>query len=197
MEADPKSLYRDALLSAWSELRELTDQERKIAIRKAQLQETANALFPLVFDMPLVEINTMSLPDAMRIAIRSAGRALSAYDMKTKLTDLGYDLAKFENPLANIQTAMNRLVENDEFIWVEKDAKPKQVLPGPELKSVPDANPNFAAFYGESANSLFNTLFKTTPESQTPPLFEVVDSEPVSDSQGDPVPDAGADIENE
>jgi hypothetical protein len=131
------NLYSEALFAAWAELDSLRVQERDIAIRKAQLQQTVNALYPLVFDNQ-VDINALSLPDAMRLVLRSTGRPLSGNDFKTKLEDMGFELSKFANPLANIMTAMNRMVEAEEMIWFEQDGKPKKAIPGPELKSVPE-----------------------------------------------------------
>jgi hypothetical protein len=79
-----QQLYSDALFAAYDELTQLSEQERIIAVRKAQLRETVNALYPLVFQ-DAVDINSLSLPDAMRLVLRSAGRPLNAHDFKTKL----------------------------------------------------------------------------------------------------------------
>jgi len=135
-DKENEKLFSDALFAAWRELNELKEQERKIAFRKAQLQATLNALSPLVFEQTVTDINTLSLPDAMRLIMRSANRPLSSHDMRTKLDDLGFDLTKFENPMANILTAMKRMVESEEFIWTEDGSK--KVLPGPELKPAPE-----------------------------------------------------------
>jgi hypothetical protein len=130
------ALYTDALFAAYRELTELGEQERAITVRKAQLRETVNALYPLVFP-DAVDINSLSLPDAMRLVFRSAGRPLNAHGFRIKLEDMGFDLSKFSNPLANILTAMNRMVEAEEMTWVEGEKK--TVIPGPELKQVPEA----------------------------------------------------------
>jgi hypothetical protein len=131
--------FYDALWSAYGELQEIKKQEHDLAVRKAQLTKTVNALYPLVFsDMP--EINTLSLPNAIRLVISGAERPLSAGDMKTKLEDLGFDLTKFDNPLANIHTAMKRMAESDELVYVDGDRK--RVTAGPELKPAPDAAPS-------------------------------------------------------
>lgn len=130
-------VFDAALDAAIAELAELEEQERNIASRKANLRLTVNALWPVVFKQPLNDINALSLPDAMRLILRSAGRPLNANDYRTKLTDLGFDLSKFDNPLANIHTAMKRMVDSEEFQWVEEGSK--QVVPGPELKPVPEA----------------------------------------------------------
>jgi hypothetical protein len=133
------NVYEVALNAAFAELQELKQQEREIALRKAKLQETLDALIPLVYPSA-VDVNTLSLPNAMRLVLHSSGRPLSAYEFKTKLVDIGFDISKFDNPLANIHTAMNRMVENDEMIWIETEGK-KKGIPGPDLKPVPQALP--------------------------------------------------------
>jgi hypothetical protein len=134
--------YETALNAAYEELQKLKEQELEIAIRKAKLRETMNALFPLVFP-DKVEINSLSLPNAMRLIFQSAGRPLNAADFLTKLQDIGFDVGKFDNPLANIHTAMARMVESDEMVWVEVEGK-KKGIPGPELKPVPQELPQGA-----------------------------------------------------
>jgi|GEM_PF-2825970 len=135
MSEQEKNLYYDALFEAWGELQRIKEQERELAIRKAQLSKTVSALFPLVFPDSL-DVNTMSLPNAIRLIMSGADRPLSATDIQTKLEDLGFDLKKFENPLANIHTAMKRMAENDELVLIDGDRK--RVTAGPELKPAPD-----------------------------------------------------------
>jgi len=128
--------FTTALFAAYNELAALGEQERAIAVRKAQLRQSVNALYPLVFGSA-VDINTLSLPDAMRLVLRSAGRALNGHEFMSKLEDIGFDLSKYKDPMANILTAMNRMVEAGEMMWVA-DAPRKTVEAAPELKPVPD-----------------------------------------------------------
>jgi hypothetical protein len=130
------NFYSKALFSAYNELEELRKQELSLMQRRAQIRLTIKALSPLVFPNNL-DIKEMSLPTAMRFIMNWAGRPLTATDFKTKLEDIGFDVGKFDNPLANIMTAMSRLVENDEFDWAEGEGK-KKVIPGPELKPEPE-----------------------------------------------------------
>jgi hypothetical protein len=131
--------YADAVLAVWQELKELTEQERDIAIRKAQLRKSFNALFPLAFPGEKLDVNTLTLPDAIRLLMASTGRPLSALDIQTKLEDIGYDVSKFDQPLANIQTAMKRMLDSEELTRFTDDNK--KVVPGPELKAPPDVTP--------------------------------------------------------
>ncbi len=76
------------------------------------------------------------------MVIGGADRPITAIEMRGKLTDLGFDLSKYDNPLANIHTAMNRMVEAEEMQWVDVDEK--KAVPGPQLKQVPPPLPSNA-----------------------------------------------------
>ena len=131
----PKPPTPEAMWSAYNELQLVKKQERDLTIRRAQLTKTLNALYPLVFgDVP--DMDALSLPNAIRLIISGADRPLSAQDMKTKLEDSGFDLSKYPNPIANILTAMKRMAESEELVYIDGDKK--RVAAGPELKPAPD-----------------------------------------------------------
>lgn len=148
---ETEDFYSKALFAAYRELSELTEQERAIAVRKAQLQESINALGPLVFPQS-VDIKTMRLPDAMRIALRSAGRPLNAHDFASRLTDLGFDLTTYSDPKASILTAMNRMVDGGEMVWVEGEKK-KTVEATSDLKTVSSVPDTLGSNFAESLGS--------------------------------------------
>ena len=134
-------VYKAALDKAFDEWTNLQNQEREITVRKNQLRQTFLALYPLVYPEPGgADISSMTLANAIRTVIGGSHRPITAIEMRGRLTDLGYDLAKYENPMASIHTAMNRMVESEEMIYVEEDNK-KKFSPGPELKPVPTAEP--------------------------------------------------------
>lgn len=137
------NFYSKALGVAWDELEQLSAQERAIAIRKAQLRDTVNALYPLVFGNA-VDIGSLNLPDALRLVLRSAGRPLNSHEFKTKLDDIGFNLEKYSDPVASILTAMNRMVEAGEMVLIP-DAPRKTVGATPELKQVPEVPSSFPA----------------------------------------------------
>jgi len=91
-------------------------------------------LFPLVFPEDITgissDVNSMSLPDAIRLVVSASEHPLSARDMQLKLDELGFDLKKFDNPLANILTAMKRMVDSGELVPFDGDKK--RVVKGPE-----------------------------------------------------------------
>lgn len=128
------SPYKKALAKAVSEWNGLAKQERKIAVRKAQLNETIRALRTLCSEAP--DINALSLSDAIRLMIRSTQGGLSRTGIRDKLEEMGYDLKKFKNAMASIHTACDRMVESGEFVKVATDEK--KVEAGPELKPVPE-----------------------------------------------------------
>jgi hypothetical protein len=131
----PEDIYRNALQTAVDQWVDLQVQERRITIQKNQLRQTFLALFPLAYpNSELPDVSSMSLANAIRMVIGGADRPMTAIEMRGKLTDLGFDLTKYDNPLANIHTAMNRMVESDEMQWVDIDEK--KAMPGPELKHV-------------------------------------------------------------
>ncbi len=131
------SPYKRALTKAVSEWNNLAKQERKIAVRKAQLKETIMALQTLCSGPP--DINALSLSDAIRLMIRSTGEGLSRTGIRDKLMEMGYDLKKFKNAMASIHTAVDRMVESGEFVPTPSDDK--KVEAGPELKSVAELPP--------------------------------------------------------
>jgi hypothetical protein len=159
--------FAAALRGAYQELLNVKEQELTLTIRKAQLTKTVNALFPLVFPQT-PDINAMSLPNAIRLIMSGTERPLSAHDMKTKLEDLGFDLAKFDNPLANVHTAMKRMLESDELVYVDENKK--RVTAGPELNPPPETsagNPEEALSEMVSARALPEDGFYTPPELTT------------------------------
>ena len=143
------SPYKKALTKAVSEWNNLTRQERKIAVRKAQLKETIRALQTLCSDPP--DINALSLSDAIRLMIRSTQGGLSRTGIRDKLDEMGYDLKKFKNPMASIHTAADRMVESGEFVKMASDEKKLEA--GPELKSIPEppAITGYTSFMIETA----------------------------------------------
>ena len=139
---DNIAVYRDALDRAYDEWRGLQEQEKQITIRKAQLKRTFQALCPLAFpeDQIAWDVNVLSLANAIRLVIQSSDRPITAIEMRGRLTDLGVDLSKYENPMASIHTAVNRMVDSEEMDYIQEDDK-KKFTAGPELKPVPPPGP--------------------------------------------------------
>lgn len=132
-------------MKAWTELDALREQERTIAIRKSQLQNTVSALYPLVFPAEQ-DINSFSLANAIRLIFNGASKPLTARAVRDKLDDMGFDLTKHENVLASIHTAMKRMADTEEIILVPDTDNPQKTFEaGPELKQVESATPTFDA----------------------------------------------------
>jgi len=129
------TIYWQAISQAFAELNDLKQKEKEILVRKAQLNQTLAALWPLVTSR-MIDISSFSLANAIRFIINSSGRSVSAMDVRSKLKDWNYDLSQFENPLASIHTAMNRMLEAGEITKVESEDGKKKFEAGPEIKSV-------------------------------------------------------------
>jgi hypothetical protein len=148
----PDVAFAIAYLGAKKELERLIEEEKAIALKKAQLRDTMKALAPLVAPELSPDMTKISLADAIRIVIRSAGRPINALEIRGRLKDLGYDVDQHENPMASIHTALRRMEENDEITPREWDGSPKKKAfePGPELKPLPETTPYLEALGGMS-----------------------------------------------
>lgn len=146
--AEGYEVYIDAFIKAFGELEDIKVKEKELAYRKAKLNETVIALRPLVFKQDW-DINTLTLSDAIRFVFNTVKRPLSALDLRTKLEDLDYNLAQFDNPLANIHTALKRMGDTNELYVIEKDDKKKTFEPGPNLKPVPEPAGAEVPSYGD------------------------------------------------
>jgi hypothetical protein len=136
-----EALYQQALSAALNEWSELEAKEREIAFQKSRVKKTINALYTLCYPEAPQDINALSLPNAIRLIFSTTERSLSANDVRSKLEDLGFDVAKFgDNPTANILTAMRRMADNDELVGPPEDSQKgkKTFSPGPDLKAVPE-----------------------------------------------------------
>jgi hypothetical protein len=142
-----KREYRVALKKAQSDLDNLAIKEKEIAVRKAQLKETIDALNALCSDLP--DINDLSLSDAIRLMIRGSHGGISRVGIRDRLQEMGYDLNNFKNPMASIHTACDRMLESGEFVKVDSDEK--KIEPGPELKPIPQDMQAFVELTGFKA----------------------------------------------
>lgn len=134
-----KSKFQSAFVEAYDELEKLKIQEREIFVRKAQLQKTLMALYPLIFPESEPDVNSLTLANAIRLVFSSANRALSALEVRTKLDDIGFDLSGYENPGASIHTALSRMLESQELSHAPKTERGKKTFAAtPELKPVPE-----------------------------------------------------------
>lgn len=87
--------------------------------RIAQLHQTIGTLTKLCGFTPTVPFG---LTDACRVALRGAGRPMTAVDVRDRLGATGYDLEKYANPLAAIHTVLKRLREAGEATSTPADA---------------------------------------------------------------------------
>ena len=167
-QIDPEYAFCAAYLGAKQELERLTEEEKRITVRKAQLHETMKALAPLFCPELLPEIKSMSLADAIRLVIKNAQRPVSTLEIRSKLKDWGYDLSQHENPLASIHTALKRMEATEELSLVEEDGSEKKKFePGPQLKAV--EFDHSAALAGLAGLPAPIAGIVAPPEDETPP----------------------------
>jgi hypothetical protein len=138
LSGEQTSSYQQALWKAFEDLKQVQRQQHELTLKTSQLKKTIDALFPIVYPIAPEDINSMSLANAIRLIIASTDSGVSAKEIRNRLRDLGYDLTKYNNPLASIMTAANRMVEAEELI-LSDDEDEKKLSAGPELKPVPDA----------------------------------------------------------
>jgi hypothetical protein len=150
-----ENTYLQSLEAARAEMTALEAEERRLFIRKAQIKRTITALTLLCFD-DSTGINGMTLSNAIRTAISSAGKALSAIQIRIKLEELGFDLSPYKNPLASIHTAMQRMTENEELI-LTKEGNKKLASPGENFKS-PDLGEELSDFVFPQRKSLIEAI---------------------------------------
>ena len=130
--------YQNALFQTWQELAGLVEEEKRLIIRKAQLKQSSDALWPLAFPDQAgahPDIISMTLADVIRLLVKACnGRSTNIKEIRNRLQDIGYDLSKYKNPLASIHTAANRMVESGELSWYDEDGN--RLTEGENMKSV-------------------------------------------------------------
>jgi hypothetical protein len=134
----PPNPYAEALWKAYEELQTIKCQEADLALRKSKLRKTVDALYPIVYPGAPEDINSLSLADAIRLIIKNCDKPVSAKEVRNRLYDLGYDLSKYNNPLASVWTASKRMIDAEELELTE-DEDEKKLTPGPTLKTIPDS----------------------------------------------------------
>jgi hypothetical protein len=102
----PRDDYRKALDAAVREYERAMAERAALETRIAQLHQTIGTLTKLCGFTPTVPFG---LTDACRVALRGAGRPMTAVDVRDRLHATGYDLEKYANPLAAIHTVLKRL----------------------------------------------------------------------------------------
>lgn len=113
--ADEK--YRSALEEAIHEYEKLSRQRAEMDERIAQLVQTIGNLTRLCKITPTV---VLGLTDACRLALKAAGQPLTAAEVRLQLEAMGYDTAKYSNPLGSIHVVLRRLCRSGEARFVPR-----------------------------------------------------------------------------
>jgi len=110
--------YKKALDAACREYEEVSRQRAQLDKRLAQLHESIGALTRLCGYTPTV---SWGLTDAVRVVMARAERAMTALEVRERLTVIGFDLAKYASDLAAIHTVLKRLNRAGELRFVARE----------------------------------------------------------------------------
>jgi hypothetical protein len=113
-----KEVFKKALATARSKLKQLESEERDIGAKKAELLRTIAALAPLCGEQP--PLAAMTLANAIRTVILTFRKPMRPKEVRNQLVEMGYDFSEFKNPLASISTAMKRMEETGELVDFDK-----------------------------------------------------------------------------
>lgn len=113
--------YKQALKQAKADLVEQVktlgraqDSAAKAEKAIVELRQTIAALQVLCGEPEFVEEDALGLTDAIRMAFRTAGREMSAHDVREQMESMGY-AGRWGNLLASIQTVIPRLFKKGEI----------------------------------------------------------------------------------
>lgn len=109
--------YRRALREAIREYEQLAKQRSEIDLRIAQLVQTIGSLSRLCNLTPTV---ALGLTDACRMVLKAAGHPLTAAEVRLQLEAMGFDTARYANPLASIHIVLKRLKASGEAKFVPR-----------------------------------------------------------------------------
>ena len=113
----PDEKYRSALKEAIHEYENLSRQRAEMDERIAQLVQTIGNLTRLCNFVPTV---ALGLTDACRLALKAAGQPLTAAEVRLQLEAMGYDTARYSNPLGSIHVVLRRLCRSGEARFVPR-----------------------------------------------------------------------------
>ena len=109
--------YQDALDSAEKELRELTLNLETWAKRVRTAESRILVLRSLINGLNLSLGKEIPFPvgatNAIKTVLIAAEEPLGAPEIRTTLAEIGFDIVKYEQPLAMIHTVVNRLVNRN------------------------------------------------------------------------------------
>jgi len=140
VDEENKDVYEEALERIQQEIEEVQKQETQLALKKARLMESFEALLPLVCtdEDEVVDVNSLTLADAIRLVVRCSGRPLHMREIRLRLDEMGFKtMSKFKNPMASVHTAVNRMIESEELAYTDDGLGAKMIERGPCLKSAP------------------------------------------------------------
>ena len=115
---------------AQAELEELTRQDTQLQRRIARLEQFISKL-SLSIDAPLVDANeatkhlrrSYGLTGMCLLALKASYKPLTPSEVVGRLKEMGFNIERYESPIAVVTTTLKRLIKKDEVIETKKDGK--------------------------------------------------------------------------
>ncbi len=175
-----KSDYQRAYDAAEHELTDLLQVQELIEKRILTLRQNLSSLAALCkqddadFEPGILSgtlIDRMGITTDILAIVNRESAGLSPAEVRDQLKELGYDLSKYQNPLATVHVVLNRLEEAGRIASINVDRR-KYFL---RKTANPGINPEELARIRERANQIL-TAPKTrnlTPEEKAKRLLEI------------------------
>jgi hypothetical protein len=117
--------YKDSLWEARNELQELRVVRGELDRRIAQLEQTVLALAALCNRPEEEDLAPQGFTDVCRQILQATNQDLTPTQMRDALVKRGFDLTKYDNPLAVIHTTLQRLAKQGEATIVRRTGEDK------------------------------------------------------------------------
>jgi chromosome segregation ATPase len=134
--------FKTTLGNAKSEFVALQQELGECLARQEELEKKLAAVRQMIYSFSNVlgetfdEADELGLTEAVRQAFKSSSSAMSALQVKGRMVDLGFDIAKYGNIMAAVHTVIGRLVKQSEIMQNGTDGAGK-----PCYQSIPKMAP--------------------------------------------------------
>src|SRR5439155_7118546 len=110
--------YKADLERYSAELASLKKKREELDVERSQLGKRIEQLKQVVSDLAALcgqgDIGTLGFTAAVRKVLERSGEYMTPADVRAALSDGGYDLTKYNDPICSITTILKRLSEKEE-----------------------------------------------------------------------------------
>jgi hypothetical protein len=128
-----KDAYKLAFEKASADLAHAVEERDKWTLEIARLEQLANSLSAMqkrdVRGFLARHVEEVGFQELVLTCIRQSPEGMSAVDVRDTFKNIGYDLSKFQNPLAVIHGALKRLVKADKIDEIENGKYRRKPMP--------------------------------------------------------------------